>query len=146
MRTPIQRHLAWLEAELADRDQTLHDQVQASPVWREREQLLRSVPGIGPPTALPLLADLPELGQLDRKAIAALVGVAPRSCERGTWRGGAGASAGGAALGCAPRSTWPPSLPPGTIPAWLPSMGACVPRALVCRRQAQESGADRLYA
>jgi transposase len=56
-------------------------------VWREREQLLRSVPGIGPTTALTLLAELPELGQLDRKAIAALVGVAPLSCESGTWRG-----------------------------------------------------------
>ncbi len=83
----IQRHLAWLEAELADLDQTLRDQVQASPVWRERENLLRSVPGIGPTTALTLLAELPELGQLDRKAIAALVGVAPMSCESGTWRG-----------------------------------------------------------
>jgi transposase len=83
----IVRHLAWLEAELADLDHPLHDQVQASPVWRERENLLRSVPGIGPTTALTLLAELPELGQLDRKAIAALVGVAPLSCESGTWRG-----------------------------------------------------------
>ena len=87
VRTQIERHLAWLEAELADLDQTLHDQVQASPVWRERENLLRSVPGIGPTTALTLLAELPELGLLDRKAIAALVGVAPLSCESGTWRG-----------------------------------------------------------
>jgi transposase len=87
VRTQIERHLAWLEAELSDLDQTLHDQVQASPVWREREQLLRSVPGIGPTTALTLLAELPELGRLDRKAIAALVGVAPLSCESGTWRG-----------------------------------------------------------
>jgi transposase len=87
VRSQIQRHLAWLEAELADLDQSLHNQVQASPVWRERENLLRSVPGIGPTTALTLLAELPELGQLDRKAIAALVGVAPLSCESGTWRG-----------------------------------------------------------
>jgi transposase len=83
----IERHLAWLEAELTDLDQTLHEQVQASPLWREQENLLRSVPGIGPTTALTLLADLPELGRLDRKAIAALVGVAPLSCESGTWRG-----------------------------------------------------------
>jgi transposase len=83
----IQRHLAWLDAELADLDRTLSERVQASPVWRERENLLRSVPGIGPTTALTLLAELPELGQLDRKAIAALVGVAPLSCESGTWRG-----------------------------------------------------------
>jgi transposase len=83
----IERHLTWLEAELTDLDQTLHDQVQASPIWRERENLLRSVPGIGPTTAWTLLAELPELGRLDRKAIAALVGVAPLSCESGTWRG-----------------------------------------------------------
>jgi transposase len=83
----IERHLAWLEAELTDLDRTLHEHVQASPVWREREELLRSVPGIGPTTALSLLAELPELGRLDRKAIAALVGVAPLSCESGTWRG-----------------------------------------------------------
>jgi transposase len=87
VRSQIERHLTWLEAELADLDQTLRDQVQASPVWRERENLLRSVPGIGPTTALTLLAELPELGQLGRKAIAALVGVAPLSCESGTWRG-----------------------------------------------------------
>jgi transposase len=62
-------------------------QAQASPVWREREKLLRSVPGIGPPTALPLLAELPDLGQWDHTAIAALVGVAPLSGESGTWRG-----------------------------------------------------------
>ncbi len=83
----IQRHLAWLDEELAELDHLLGERVQASPVWRERENLLRSVPGIGPSTALTLLADLPELGHLDRKAIAALVGVAPLSCESGTWRG-----------------------------------------------------------
>lgn len=83
----IRRHLAWLQEELADLDHTLGERVQASPVWRERENLLRSVPGIGPTTALTLLAELPELGQLDRKAIAALVGVAPLSCESGAWRG-----------------------------------------------------------
>lgn len=83
----IQRHLAWLDEELAELDHLLGARVQASPVWRERENLLRSVPGIGPTTALTLLADLPELGQLDRKAIAALVGVAPLSCESGAWRG-----------------------------------------------------------
>jgi transposase len=87
VRSQIERHLVWLEAELTDLDQTLHEQVQASPVWREQEQLLRSVPGIGPTTALTLVAELPELGRLDRKAIAALVGVAPLSCDSGTQRG-----------------------------------------------------------
>jgi transposase len=87
VRRHIQRHIAWLEQELADLDRHLHDAVQASPLWREQEDLLRSVPGIGPPTALTLLAEVPELGQLNRKAIAALVGVAPLNCESGTLRG-----------------------------------------------------------
>ena len=87
VRRPIQRHVAWLEQELADLDRTLRDAVHASPLWREQEDLLRSVPGIGPTTAYMLVADLPELGQLNRKAIAALVGVAPLNCESGTLRG-----------------------------------------------------------
>jgi transposase len=87
VRAHIQRHIAWLEQELADLDRTLHDALQASPLWREKEDLLRSVPGIGPTTALTLLAEVPELGRLDRKAIAALVGVAPFNCESGTMRG-----------------------------------------------------------
>src|SRR5262245_31277824 len=60
----IRRHIAWLEEELADLDHTLGERVQASPVWREREDLLRSVPGIGPTTALTRLAELPELPEL----------------------------------------------------------------------------------
>jgi transposase len=87
VRRHIQRHLAWLDQELADVDRHLHDAVQASPLWRAQEDLLRSVPGIGPTTALTLLVEVPELGQLDRKAIAALVGVAPLNCESGTLRG-----------------------------------------------------------
>jgi transposase len=83
----IRAHLHWLEAELADINAQLHDAVQASPAWREREDLLRSVPGIGPTTAFTLLADLPELGTVGRKAIAALVGVAPLACDSGTLRG-----------------------------------------------------------
>jgi transposase len=87
VRAYIERHVGWLEQEVADLDRTLGERVQASPVWRAQEQLLRSVPGVGPTTALTLLAELPELGRLDRKAIAALVGVAPFTCESGTLRG-----------------------------------------------------------
>jgi transposase len=87
VRHHIQRHIAFLEQELTDLDRHLHAAVQASPLWREQEDLLRSVPGIGPTTALTLLAEVPELGQLDRKKIAALVGVAPLACESGTLRG-----------------------------------------------------------
>jgi transposase len=80
VRRRIQAHIAFL-----DRD--LHERIAQSPLWRERDHLLRSVPGIGPTTACTLVAELPELGALDRKRIAALVGVAPLNCESGTWRG-----------------------------------------------------------
>jgi transposase len=87
VRPHITRHIRFLEAELSDLDQQLRDAVQASPLWREQEDLLRSAPGIGPATAVALLAEVPELGQLDRKKIAALVGVAPFPCDSGTLRG-----------------------------------------------------------
>jgi len=87
MRTRIQTHIAWLEQEVADLDGALRDAIRASAIWREQENLLRGVPGIGPTTALTLLAEVPELGRLGRKAIAALVGVAPLNCESGTLRG-----------------------------------------------------------
>lgn len=61
--------------------------IKASPVWREREELLRSVPGVGPVLSRTLLADLPELGRLSRRDIAKLVGVAPLSRDSGTLRG-----------------------------------------------------------
>jgi transposase len=80
-------HIRWLEQRLTDLDHELHDQVRQSPLWRDREQLLRSVPGVGPVLALTLLAELPELGQLDRKRLAALVGVAPLNRDSGTLRG-----------------------------------------------------------
>lgn len=83
----VRAHLHWLEGELADLDGQLRAAIQASPVWRAREDLLRSVPGIGPATACALVAELPELGALDRKAIAALVGVAPLAADSGAWRG-----------------------------------------------------------
>jgi transposase len=87
VRPRLERHIAWLREELADVDAELARTVQASPAWRERAELLRSVPGVGPVLATTLLADLPELGRLDRKAIAALVGVAPLNRESGILRG-----------------------------------------------------------
>lgn len=80
-------HIAWLEQRLATLDDTLDTTLRASPVWRERESLYRSVPGIGPVSARTLLLDLPELGTLSRQRIAALVGVAPFNCDSGTMRG-----------------------------------------------------------
>src|SRR4029453_7337727 len=83
----LQAHIAWLEQRLAALDDDLNTTLQASPVWRERETLYRSVPGIGPVCARTLVLDLPELGTLSRQRIAALVGVAPFNRDSGTLRG-----------------------------------------------------------
>jgi transposase len=83
----LQAHIAWLDQRLAALDDDLDTTLRASPVWRERETLYRSVPGIGPVCARTLMLDLPELGTLSRQRIAALVGVAPLNRDSGTWRG-----------------------------------------------------------
>ena len=83
----IEIHLRWLRAELARLEEDLDDMIQQSPVWRAREDLLQSVPGIGPVMSRTVLAELPELGLLNRKQIAALVGVAPFNRDSGRWRG-----------------------------------------------------------
>ncbi|HUQ46027.1 MAG TPA: IS110 family transposase [Gemmatimonadaceae bacterium] len=87
VRTSLKQHIAYLTRALAIADTELDTMVRASPLWRERDDLLRSVPGIGPVVARTLLAELPELGRLDRRAIAKLVGVAPLNRDSGTWRG-----------------------------------------------------------
>ena len=83
----LRNHIRWLERRVTDVDDEIGGAVERSPAWRVQENLLRSVPGIGPVTARTLLAELPELGQLDRHAIAALVGVAPFNCDSGQSRG-----------------------------------------------------------
>ena len=83
----IQAHIAWLNTRLTTLDDDLDTTLRASPVWRECEELLRSVPGIGPVCARTLLLDLPELGTLSRHRLAALVGVAPLNRDSGTLRG-----------------------------------------------------------
>lgn len=87
LRQRLKAHLAFLERELAMTDADLEEQVRQSPLWRERDQLLQSVPGIGPVVARTLLAELPELGTLSRRAVAKLVGVAPLNHDSGRWRG-----------------------------------------------------------
>ena len=87
LRDQLGEHIDWLRRQLAEVDDDLQRQLQASPVWREREDLLRTIPGIGPVTSATLLSHLPELGQLDRKAIAKLVGVAPLNQDSGTLHG-----------------------------------------------------------
>ena len=87
IRREITRHIRWLERRVADVDRDLDDTIQKSPVWRAKENLLRTVPGIGPVVSRTLLADLPELGLLNRKQMAALVGIAPLARDSGTLRG-----------------------------------------------------------
>lgn len=83
----VDRLLLALQKELSDLEQELDDTIRGTPAWREAEDLLTSVPGVGPAVARTLLAELPELGHLDRKRIAALVGVAPLNRDSGTLRG-----------------------------------------------------------
>jgi transposase len=87
MRPGIEEHIAWLEEKLRALDDELSHALRQSPLWRERESLLRSVPGVGPVLTITLLAELPELGALNRKQIAALVGVAPLNRDSGVLRG-----------------------------------------------------------
>ena len=87
VRRRINRVLAVLERELEDLDQDLTNRLRESPLWRERDDLLRSVPGVGPALTFALLAGLPELGSLTRRQIAALVGVAPLARDSGKFRG-----------------------------------------------------------
>ena len=87
IRGDIQEHIAWLRKRLKGVDKELSQAVRTSSLWREQEDLLRSVPGIGPVVSVTLLADLPELGTLGRKQIAALVGLAPLNRDSGTMRG-----------------------------------------------------------
>lgn len=87
VRARLDRHIAWLQQELRDLETELHDTIRSSPVWRETDDLLRSVPGIGPATSAVLIAELPELGHLDRRQIAALAGLAPINRDSGLFRG-----------------------------------------------------------
>ena len=99
VQTLIEAHIRWLQSELERADEDLDQTIRQSPVWREQEDLLKSVPGIGPVVSRTVLAELPELGNLNRKQIAALVGVAPLNC-------GDAASFGAVDLMCALLSTW----------------------------------------
>jgi transposase len=87
IRPQLQAHIEWLHKQIAQFDDDLRQLVRASPLWREKDDLLRSAPGVGPVLATTLLAALPELGRLTRQQIAALVGVAPLNRDSGTLRG-----------------------------------------------------------
>jgi transposase len=87
VRRDLQQHIRFLERRLREADDDLHTAVKASPLWRVKDDLLQSVPGVGRVVSLTLLAELPELGRLSHKEIAALVGVAPLNRDSGTHRG-----------------------------------------------------------
>jgi len=87
IRERIGAHIVWLEEELKGTDSELAQVIAADPTWRERDALLRSVPGVGPVLATTLLAELPQLGALTRHQVAALAGVAPLNRDSGTRRG-----------------------------------------------------------
>lgn len=87
MKSSIQEHISWLKQQLKNLDKDIENKIQNSPIWREKDSLLQSVPGVGPVLSITLLGALPELGNLTRKQIAALAGVAPFNRDSGKYRG-----------------------------------------------------------
>lgn len=83
----IRKHIEWLDACIDENDRDLDRRVKDSPAWRAKEDLLRSMPGVGPVVARTLLVYMPELGSLDRRKVAALAGLAPLNCDSGTLTG-----------------------------------------------------------
>ena len=86
-RKNIQAHIRWLEKNLTDINKDIRKTIRKTPLWREKDDILQSFKGIGPATSASLLSDLPELGHIESKKIAALVGVAPFNCDSGRYRG-----------------------------------------------------------
>jgi transposase len=87
VRGDIREHVRYLDKRIKELDRELHDRLRASPLWRDKDNLLRSIPGVGPILTTTLLADVPELGTTGHKQIAALVGLAPLNRDSGRWRG-----------------------------------------------------------
>lgn len=87
VRRDIEEHIEWLKRRLKDKDGDLEKMVRSSEVWRTKDDILQSTPGVGPVVSATLIAQLPELGHLNRKQIAALVGVAPFNRDSGAFRG-----------------------------------------------------------
>jgi transposase len=83
----VEAVLKHLDRQIEELEKDLNDTIRTSPMWREKDDLLRSTPGIGPATSCKLISSLPELGKLNRREIASLVGVAPFNCDSGKMRG-----------------------------------------------------------
>ena len=97
----LEAHIAFLEDRLDQTGEALRQAIEASPAWRVEDDLLRSMPGVGPAVSATLIADLPELGGLCSKEIAALVGIAPLNCDSGRFRGSRTIWGGRASVRCA---------------------------------------------
>jgi transposase len=87
VRKDIKAHIAWLEKRIKDVDTDFSQKIKQSPLWREKDEILQSVPGVGPVLSVTLLAGLPELGTLNRQEVAALVGLAPLNRDSGRHKG-----------------------------------------------------------
>lgn len=87
IKSGIQAHIVWMKKEVENIDKDLRGKIESSPVWQVKDNLLQSIPGVGKVLSSTILAELPELGKLNRKQIAALVGVAPYNCDSGNMRG-----------------------------------------------------------
>jgi transposase len=87
VRAGIEEHIAWLNARIGEVDAALRERIEASSVWREKDSLLRSAPGVGPTLSFSLLSGVPELGTLNRQKVSKLVGVAPLADDSGNYRG-----------------------------------------------------------
>lgn len=87
MRKNIDKHVRWLEQEIKDFERGIRDLIRSSPAWMEKNDLLQSMPGIGNTTAFVLIADMPELGQLNKRQIASLAGLAPMDADSGRYHG-----------------------------------------------------------
>ena len=87
LRKEVQEHIEYLKRRIKDSDKDLRNTLRETPLWREKDDLLRTVPGVGPVVSASIIANLPELGRLDRKQIAALVGVAPFNRDSGMFKG-----------------------------------------------------------
>ena len=121
----IDRHVDLLQAELSDLDRDIDGAIRKSPAWQADADLLASVPGVGKATLRTLIAELPELGRLDRRKIAALVGVAPINRDSGVWRAAEPSPA--AERPYEPPSPWPRWSPAAPIPSSPPTIKSFAP-------------------
>jgi len=87
LKKDLEEHIKWLQKRIKDHDTEVGQRIRQSSVWRDKDDLLQSVPGVGKTFSATVITSLPELGTLDRRAISALVGVAPFNCDSGKMRG-----------------------------------------------------------